>query len=226
MHCILMMKGSIDFEISEYVEHEIIPLYAGFDAAHRQDHARAVIDRSLKIASDIGGVEANMVYVVAAFHDLGLKYGRERHHEDSRKILETDTFLNTRFSPSQIRLMGEAVEDHRASSKRPPRNIYGLIVAEADRLIDADIIIRRTIQYGLSNYPEMDECSQLQRARLHLEEKYGDGGYLNIWIPDSENDRRLQELRLLIRDTELLDAMLKCAYDKETKRASNDALSY
>lgn len=32
--------------------------------------------------------------------------------------------------------MKEAVEDHRASSSRQPRSIYGKIVAEADRDID------------------------------------------------------------------------------------------
>ena len=53
--------------------------------------------------------------------------------------------------------MKEAVEDHRASNKHVPRSIYGKIVAEADRIIDPDITLRRTVQYGLSNYPELDK---------------------------------------------------------------------
>ena len=42
--------------------------------------------------------------------------------------------------------MGEAVEDHRASSGHRPRSEYGLIVAEADRFIDPETIIRRPLK--------------------------------------------------------------------------------
>jgi uncharacterized protein len=41
--------------------------------------------------------------------------------------------------------MKEAVEDHRASSSRQPRSIYGKIVAEADRDIDTHEIFLRAI---------------------------------------------------------------------------------
>lgn len=37
----------------EYVEREIIPQYAGFDAAHREDHVRSVIARSQELAKFI-----------------------------------------------------------------------------------------------------------------------------------------------------------------------------
>lgn len=42
--------------------------------------------------------------------------------------------------------MREAVEDHRASSDHEPRSIYGKIVAEADRIIDTDTTLRRTVR--------------------------------------------------------------------------------
>ena len=67
--------------------------------------------------------------------------------------------------------MKEAVEDHRASNKHVPRSIYGKIVAEADRIIDPDITLRRTVQYGLSNYPELDKEKQYIRFLTHLKEK-------------------------------------------------------
>ena len=48
----------------------------------------------------------------------------------------------------QLLQMKEAIEDHRASNKQAPRTIYGMIVAEADRIIDPEVTLRRTVQYG------------------------------------------------------------------------------
>ena len=138
----------IDASLREYVETHIIPRYAEFDKAHQADHVNMVIGQSLKLAASDPKINCDMVYAAAAFHDLGLINGRENHHRDSRKILENDKFIRAHFTPDQIRIMGEAVEDHRASKSGKPRNEYGLIVAEADRFIDGETIIRRTVQYG------------------------------------------------------------------------------
>ncbi|MDE7101917.1 MAG: HD domain-containing protein, partial [Bacteroidales bacterium] len=165
-------------ELIDYVERHILPQYARFDKAHREDHARMVMEQSLKIAEKMPEAHPDMVYAVAAFHDLGLVNGRENHHTDSRKILLADTFLQSHFSPEELNLMADAVEDHRASNQQKPRNLYGLIVAEADRFIDPETIIRRTVQYGLANYPELDREGHYQRTLSHLREKYGPNGYL------------------------------------------------
>lgn len=101
--------------------------------------------------------------------------------------------------------MADAAEDHRASAKTPPRTIYGRIVAEADRFIEAETIIRRTVQFGFEHYPELSREEHRARAVEHLREKYGDGGYLRLWFPESPNVARLEALRVLIRQPELLD---------------------
>ena len=120
-------RGLISPEIIEYVERVIIPRYASFDKAHREEHVRMVIERSLKLVEHEPSMNADMIYVIAAFHDLGLINGRENHHKYSRKILESDEFIAACFPPEQIRIMGEAVEDHRASNGHKPRNEYGLM---------------------------------------------------------------------------------------------------
>ena len=96
--------------------------------------------------------------------------------------------------------MREAVEDHRASSDHEPRSIYGKIVAEADRIIDTDTTLRRTVQYGLKQKPAADEAWHYQRFHKHLMEKYAPGGYLKLWLPDSKNAERLKELQSIIAD--------------------------
>lgn len=198
-----------------YIETEIIPGYEAFDKAHGIDHVRTVIRQSLTLARHCR-VETDMVYAIAAYHDTGLVAGRERHHLVSAEILAADEMLRTWFTPQQIRIMCEAVEDHRASATHAPRSIYGRIVAEADRCIDAETILRRTVQYGLAHAPELDREGQYGRCLEHLRNKYAEGGYLRLWMPRSDNARRLEELRTLIRDRAALRSRFEEIYDRET----------
>ena len=190
-------------ELQRYVEEHIIPLYDHFDKAHQRDHVYMVIRQSLDLAAQME-VDRDMVYAIAAYHDIGLCEGRELHHEVSARMLLADTELRKWFSESQLQTMAEAVEDHRASSDHAPRSLYGRIVAEADRFIDPDTIIRRTVQYGLEHYPELDKEGHYQRTIQHLHEKYGRNGYLHLWFDNSPNAERLEKLRQMMEDEALL----------------------
>lgn len=201
--------------LKRYIEREIIPRYEHFDRAHDVGHVRTVIARSLELAARYE-VDADMVYAIAAYHDTGLVNGRENHHLDAGRILAADRELRRWFSEEQVEVMRQAVEDHRASSKNAPRSIYGLIVAEADRVIDAATIIRRTVQYGLDHCPGLDREGHFVRCLEHLREKYAEGGYLKLWIPESENARQLEALREVIRNPELIRKAFDEAYDAES----------
>ena len=185
--------------ILAYVEQEILPRYDHFDAAHQRNHAVEVIERSLALAKHYD-VDENMVYAIAAYHDTGLCEGRDNHHLVSGRIIREDRKLREWFDEGQIETMAQAAEDHRASSGHEPRSIYGKIVAEADRLITPEKVIRRTIQFTQDHFPNYDKEQQYQRFREHLLEKYSDTGYLRLWIPESDNAVRLEELRKIIRD--------------------------
>ncbi|MBQ5831048.1 MAG: HD domain-containing protein, partial [Alistipes sp.] len=139
-------------DLRRYIEQEILPLYDSFDRGHRRDHAHQVIERSAQIAEAFE-VDAEMIYAIAAYHDTGLSFGRENHHSDSARIVLADRELRRWFTEEQILTIAQAAEDHRASAARAPRTIYGRIVAEADRLIIPELIIRRTVQYSLANFP-------------------------------------------------------------------------
>lgn len=203
-------------EIIDYIEEEIIPRYDTFDAAHRRDHVATVIEQSMSLAQYYD-VNREMVYVIAAYHDTGLCRGREHHHTASRDILLNDPKLCRWFSAEERATMGDAVEDHRASSKSEPRTIYGRIVAEADRVIDPRTIIRRTIQFTLTNYPTLTRDEGHERMVEHLNEKYNYGGYLRLWIPESSNAKRLEELRRIIADCKQLDELYNKIYDELTE---------
>ena len=194
----------INTELQEYVEREILPRYDQHDAAHRRDHVETVIGQSLAIVRQLNQQGANLsediAYAIAAYHDTGLCEGREHHHEVSARIIRADQELHRWFSDEQISIIADAAEDHRASSKQAPRTIYGRIVAEADRVIVPETIIQRTIQYGLEHYPTLNREGHYERTVEHLREKYGDGGYLRLWFPESPNAARLAELRQIIAD--------------------------
>lgn len=205
---------AVDDDLRRYIEAEILPRYDGFDKAHGIDHARQVIDRSMELARDYDA-DAAMVYTVAAYHDTGLCKGRERHHEVSAEILRADATLRRWFDDKQIAAMCEAVEDHRASSDHAPRSIYGRIVAEADRCLDADTVIRRTIRYGIAHNPDFDRIQHFERCTAHISKKYGEGGYLKLWIPESDNGRKLALLRDLLRRPADLRKIFDAIYDEE-----------
>ena len=186
-------------QLKAYIEQEILPRYDYFDAAHQRNHAEEVIERSLDLSKHYD-VNKDMVYAIAAYHDTGLCEGRDTHHLVSGRIIREDKKLRDWFTEDQIEAMAQAAEDHRASSGHEPRSIYGKIVAEADRLISPEKVIRRTIQFTQDHFPDFDKEQQYQRFREHLLEKYSDAGYLRLWIPESDNAVRLEELRKIIRD--------------------------
>ena len=204
-------------ELQTYIEQEILPRYDHFDSAHRRDHAELVMRESVRLAA-LHGAREELSYTIAAYHDTGLVEGRELHHIHSGEIIRSDQRLREWFSEEEIALMAEAAEDHRASSDRAPRTIYGQIVAEADRTIDPLTILKRTVQYGLTHYPAYDREEHYRRFLEHLLEKYAEGGYLRLWIPDPEKEARLQELRDLIRNREELRATFDEIFNQETER--------
>ena len=202
--------------LARFVESEIVPRYAAFDKAHQQDHARQVVARALDLAAYYP-VDRNLVYAAAACHDLGLAVDRKTHHLESGRIIRGMQELRRWFTADEIETVAQAAEDHRASSDHAPRSIYGRIVAEADRLIDPVTISRRTVQFGLSHYPELPREGHWERTLEHMHEKYGDQGYLKLWIPESPNAARLEALRAIIRDQAALRAHFERIFDEETR---------
>jgi uncharacterized protein len=207
--------NSPSLDLVEFIETQILPRYAEFDRAHNLEHVTRVIRRSMELVKTTGA-DVNMAYTIAAYHDLGMSGPRAIHHLTGGKILATDARLKRWFSREQIKIMKEAVEDHRASASHSPRSLYGKIVAEADRDIDVNTVIRRTIQYGLSNYAELDKEGQWKRFKHHLDEKYSTNGYIRLWLPHSPNEQNLNQLRQLIANPAQLRKVFDQVFAEET----------
>ena len=200
-------------EIMDFVEREIIPRYDAFDAGHSRDHVQTVISQALDLAQYYPEADRCILLIAAAYHDLGLINGREHHHTDSARIVREDERLRQWFNEEEINTIAEAAEDHRASSDHEPRTIYGRIVAEADRIIDGNTIVRRALQYGMKHEPGLDREGQYHRLMEHMREKYDYGGHLKLWIPESENACRLEEFRQTLANEMKFRQLFNTIYD-------------
>jgi len=212
-----MAAAQVQLDLMEFIEKNILPRYNHFDKAHNLTHAIRVIKRSLQLAAKIGA-NIDMAYVIAAYHDLGLEGPRAIHHMTSGKILTADARLKKWFSTEQIKIMKEAVEDHRASNSHAPRSIYGKIVAEADRDLEPQIVFRRTVEYGLDHYPQKSKEEHWQRFVEHMTNKYSNSGYIKLWIAGSSNEKSLKEIRNIIVDKAQLRKQFDVIYQEETNK--------
>ena len=206
--------SEVDPLLQQYVRESVLPEYDAYDKAHSCTHILSVITQSMELYGQLSAkgecgpdgcpLNPDMIYAIAAYHDIGVCEGREFHHLVSGRMLESDPTLRQWFSEEQIHLMREAVEDHRSSNKSWPRSIYGRIVSEADKVIDFDTVFSRAILYARAHYPGLTEDEIFQKSYGHLLDKYGDNGYMRLQFPDSPNARRLAELREKLRDPELM----------------------
>lgn len=189
-------------ELVNYIEDEIFPLYNRNEEGHGINHIKTVIKRSLELAQNYD-VDIDMVYTIAAYHDLGHYIDRKTHEIISAEMFMQDQNIKTWFTDEQRNIIKEAIEDHRASSNHKPRSIYGMIVSTADRtIIDIDNTIKRTYSYGMKNYPELTREQQIERIYEHLTEKYGENGYAKIYLEDKEFEEALQKLRQALSNKE------------------------
>lgn len=209
-------KSQPSLDLMEFIETQIIPQYSKFDKAHNMEHVTRVIRRSMELAARTGA-DADMVYAIAAYHDIGMSGPRAIHHITGGKMLVQDARLKRWFSAEQIKIMKEAIEDHRASASRAPRSLYGKIVAEADRDIVPEQVFRRTVQFGLNNYPELDKEHQWLRFKEHMDQKYSEHGYIRLWIAGSPNEEKLKQLRDVIANEKALREQFEKYFAEETQ---------
>lgn len=207
------MQQQVDLTLMEFVEQQILPRYAAFGKSHGMFHVTRVINNIIGLARQVGA-DINMAYTIAAYHDLGMEGPRAIHHLTSGKILAADARLRKWFSPEQLKIMREAVEDHRASASHAPRSIYGKLVAEADRDIEPEIVFTRCIEFGLEREPGKGKEWHWERFASHMENKYSINGYIKLWIPNSPNEQRLKKLRTIIADKDKLRRQFEIYYNK------------
>lgn len=143
-------------------------------------------------------VDNNMLYVIAAYHDIGYHVDYKNHEKVSAQIMHNDTNLNKFFNDKNLIIMKEAIEDHRASLNREPRSIYGKILSSADRNIDVDDSLKRIYLYSITHFDRNSEEETIEECYKHTLEKFGNDSYANFFAEDMEYNNYLKGLRNLL----------------------------
>ncbi len=184
--------------LKEYIEKNIFPEYEKNEQAHGISHIEYVIDRSIKFANTIPDINYNIVYTVAAYHDIGHHIDSKKHEIISAEIMYRDDKLKDFFTEEERKIIKEAIEDHRASSKHEPRSIYGKIVSTADRNNTVESCLRRSYSYNKKLHPEYNDEQIFEECHYHLNDKFGEKGYAKFFFKDEEYENFLKEIRKLL----------------------------
>ena len=73
-------------DLQKYIEENIFPSYSKNDLGHNLDHIKYVINRSLKFANEVKDINYDMVYTIAAYHDIGHFIDAKNHEKISDKL--------------------------------------------------------------------------------------------------------------------------------------------
>lgn len=198
------MKAKINKELQKYIEENILTQYDKNNVGgHGRAHIDTVINRSFEIIEEFNlDVDPDMIYTIASFHDIGYKIDPDRHEEVSSEMFMQDKNLKKYFNATQLTIMSEAIVDHRASLEYDARNIYGKVVSSADREIDVENMLRRSILYQADKHSAENptEDQVIEYSFKKLSSKYGKGGYAKMYYPDKKYTDYLERMQNLFAD--------------------------
>lgn len=194
----------VNKNLKKYIEKNIFPIYERNDLGHNLEHIKYVIERSLSFAKMIEDINYDMVYVIAAYHDLGHHIDADNHEKVSAELLLEDNQLKEFFTIEQTQTMADAVYDHRASLEGEPRSIYGKIVSSADRNTLVDVPLKRTYAYRVKHNPTATLEEIIEESRQHLIKKFGKKGYASekMYFEDKEYKKFLEDVQTLVMNKE------------------------
>ena len=198
-------------ELVEYIEAEIFPRYERF-YSHGLDHIQRVIETA-QMLGETYGLDKDILYAAAACHDLGLKVNRKHHEEESGKIVAADERLPEFFSADALKLIKEAVEDHRGSRKERPRSMYGCVISDADRDFDVATLARRNLATSIRNYLDVTTFEgHFERCYEYLMQRVK-GEHFNLWTEHPELVRQREEYEKTFFDKERTREIYRQAWE-------------
>ena len=194
-------KSNLNKDLVSYIEKEIFPVYDKNEKAHDISHIINVINHAFNISKNYD-VDLNMIYTIASFHDIGHHIDKENHETISADIMSKDENLKEFFNSEEREIIKLAIEDHRASSSRIPRSIYGKIISAADKNLTVEIAITRTYLYSKKYYPEFTHSELYEEIYNHLNEKFGKNGYAKVYVEDEDYNNFKKDLIALLENKE------------------------
>lgn len=194
----------INKKLKKYIDNKIMIKYKDNNyGGHGWEHIQDVIKRSFELIEKFSlEVNPDLVYTIAAYHDIGYRQDPDNHEQVSSEIFMQDEMMKEFFNDEERTIIAEAIVDHRASLEYEARSIYGKIVSSADRAIDVDIMLKRSIAFQAEKHKSENPTIEqvIEYSFKKLSSKYGNGGYAKMYFPDDKYKNYLEKMNKLFTD--------------------------
>lgn len=188
-------------ELKRYIEENVFPEYDKNDKAHGIIHIREVIRRAFALRETLKlDLDTDMVYAIAACHDLGKYIDHETHEKIAGDRFIKDENMKRFFTDEQRVMVKEAIEDHRSSFADTPRSDYGKLISSADRNTRIEIVFIRSFFVAKSRTPEMGMEDYLDFTFKRLSKRYGEENPENMFFEDETYRVFLEDMRQLLKN--------------------------
>lgn len=213
-------------ELKKHINDSIKSKYKTFDKGHNIAHFNFVTKNCVNYGKQLiergMDIDLDIAYIVGAYHDVGMIYGRENHALSSGKIVREDKVLSKYFSKNIIEIIAQAVEDHSSHLTYTPRNIYGKIVADADRNNTQYLAFSRPIKFALKNQPKSKtKTEHIEEIYQFVNKKFGRNGYVKYWLDIPDTTREQQKIWQLLDDKQQCLQYISGIFDEITKGKIN-----
>jgi uncharacterized protein len=211
----------MDKELKDYINKEIKSKYKSFDKAHNISHFNFVTKNCLEYGKELIAkgikIDLDIAYIVGAYHDIGLIKGRENHATYSSEFVLSDKMLAKYYDAKTIKMIADAVKDHSSHLSYEPRNIYGKLVADADRNNTCYLVFSRPLKYNIENFKGLTKYEHIEQTYEFVKAKFGRNGYVKYYLNLESSKKEQQQVFYLIDNPTLAKAYLEGIYDEFTK---------
>lgn len=223
----MRLIDKVNPELKKYIISQVFPMYELNGESHGIEHINQVIKRTFEITEEYEEsneeafkLDYDVLYVAAAYHDIGEHIDRKQHHIISGNMMFDDTNLDCFLSLEDKKITKEAIEDHRASNEKIPRSIYGRIILTADRNNSIDDFFKRRIGYCLERHPEYTLEEVQEEVFTSSLKKFGKDGYaLNKpgYMPSKKLETYLETINDLLQSRQKFDEITSCYFKEMSK---------
>lgn len=195
--------SDVNKDLINYINTNIFPKYEPNDKAHGIIHILEVIRRSFELNNTMNlNLDKNMIYAIAACHDLGKYIDSDIHEKIAANMFIKDENMKQFFTDEERNTIKEAIEDHRSSFQDTPRSNYGKLISSADRNSKIEIVFIRSFFVAKAKMPDMNIEEYLDYTIKRLSKRYSIENPENMFYEDETYNTFLNDMRELLKDEE------------------------
>ena len=102
---------TINKNLEIYIKNEILPQYEKNDSGHSLPHIDYVLKRCFKFSEQFENIDFNMLFAIAAFHDIAHHIDKKNHEKLSADIFYNNEKMKEFFTESERILIKEILSE-------------------------------------------------------------------------------------------------------------------